>query len=191
MPLPIFKRSQTALQTSRFLLPLVVVAALACLLAIGSYAFMFFPAQVRLNHTTTIFQTTKQTQIQKKSAWETQQALKKVWKQMPARQEFTGLSVAISSLAKSHRIRIPGMGYDIQELRHKLGTKGTLSFKAAGRYEAIRKFIYELESKWPHLFIEKLTAERAKTPNDVAFTIKVSTFLKDKDTPVAQGSSSL
>ena len=86
--------------------------------------------------------------------------------------------MAIVSLAKTHKVRIPGMGYDIQPSRHKNASKGVISFEAAGRYEAIRKFIYELESSWPHLFIEKLTVERTKKPNEVAFQIKAATFLK-------------
>ena len=191
MPLAFFKHSQTAIQISRYLLPLGLIAAVAFLLSIGTYALMFFPAQVRLSQTTAAYKAVQQVHEKKKAAWKTQQTLEKVLTQMPDRKNFTGLSVAISSLAKTHRIRIPGMGYDIQELRHNLGTKGILSFKAAGRYKAIRKFIFDLESKWPHLFIEKLSAERAKTSNDVAFTIKVSTFLKDPETVSAQRASPL
>ena len=191
LPLSFLKRSQTTIQISRYLLPLGLIAAVAFLLSIGTYALMFFPAQVRLSQTTAAYKTAQQAYVKRKTAWETQQTLEKFLTQMPDRKNFTGLSVAIASLAKTHRIRIPGMGYDIQELRHNLGTKGILSFKAAGRYNAIRKFIFELESKWPHLFIEKLSAERAKKSNDVAFTIKVSTFLKDTESTPGQGSSSL
>lgn len=179
MPLAIFQRSPTAVAISRQLLSLALITALAFLLVIGTCAFLLFPSQHRLAQTTMIYQTTQQIHTQKKASLETQETLDKIWKQMPPRKDFTGLATAISALAKSHQIYIPGMGYDIKDLHHNLANKGTLSFKAAGRYEAIREFIYDLESKWPHLFIEKLTAERAKKPNEVAFSIDISTFLKE------------
>ena len=181
MPIPIFKQSQTALQVSQFLMPLAIGTGVACLLAIGSYVFLLSPSQARLTETTLMYERVQHTYQQKKTAWNTQLTLEKVWGEMPPRKGFTGLGVAISALAKTHKIRIPEMGYDIKDFGHKLAAKGTLSFKAAGRYQAIRKFIYELETQWPQLFIEKLTAERAKKPNEVAFSIDVSTFLKENE----------
>ncbi|MDH5588188.1 MAG: type II secretion system protein M, partial [Nitrospirota bacterium] len=71
------------------------------------------------------------------------------------------------------------MGYDFKPLPHKLAAKGTFAFEAQGDYEAIRKFIYELEKRWPYLFIEKLSVESAKKRNGVLFRITVSTFLKE------------
>ncbi len=179
--IPLFKQSPTALQILQFIMPLAIVTGVACLLAIGTYVFVLSPSQSRLTETTLMYERIQHTYQQKKTAWNTQLTLEKVWGKMPPRKGFTGLGVAISDLAKSHNIRIPEMGYDIKDFGHKLAAKGTLSFKAAGRYEAIRKFIYELESQWPQLFIEKLTAERAKKPNEVAFTINVSTFLKENE----------
>lgn len=180
-PLPLFKQSETTLQISQYLLPLTLVTGIAGLLAIGSYFLISLPSQSRLTETTLAFERVQYTYQQNSAAWNTQQTLNKVWEQMPPRKGFIGLGAAISDLAKSHNIRIPEMGYNIKSFRHKLATKGTMSFKAAGRYKAIRKFIYELESKWPQLFIEKLTAERAKKAHEVAFSIDVSTFLREKE----------
>jgi hypothetical protein len=190
-PLPLFKQSQTTLQISQYLLPLALVTGVACLLLIGTYFAILLPSQSRLTEATLAYERIQHTYKQNTAAWNTQETLNSVWEQMPPRKGFIGLGVAISDLAKSHNIRIPEIGYDIKSFRHKLATKGTMSFKAAGRYKAIRKFIYELESKWPQLFIEKLTAERAKKPNEVAFSITVSTFLKEKEDGVSprQGSS--
>ena len=179
--LPIFQQSPTAQEVSQCLLPLSIATLIAIILSIGIYMLRLAPSQDRLRDTNLTFQRVLNTHNQYKGSWNTQLALQEVWEQMPARKGFTGIGVSISALAKSHNVRIPDMGYDMKKFRHQLATKGTLSFKAAGRYEAIRKFIYELESQWPQLFIEKLTAERAKKGTDVAFSINVSTFLKEKE----------
>ena len=152
--------------------------ATACIVTVAMYGLLFFPAQVRLAEATSTYETAQGTQIQRQAARKTQEALAKIWKQLPARKDFTGLSVSIASLAKKHKVRIPGMGYDIQSLKHDLASKGILSFEASGQYVSIRKFIYEMESQWPHLFIEKLTAERSKKRDEVSFKIKVATYLK-------------
>ncbi len=180
IPLPFFKQSQVTKQISQYLFPLAVATGVAGLLVIGSYFSILVPSQTRLAETTFAYKKVQQTFNKNRNAWKTQLTLQKVWEQMPIRKGFTGLGIAISDLAKSHQVRIPEIGYNIKSYRHKLATKGTMSFKAAGRYEAIRKFIYELESKWPQLFIEKLTVERAKKGNEVAFSIDVSTFLREK-----------
>ena len=191
-PLPLFNQSQTTWQISKYLMPLALVTGVSCLLALGTYFFIFLPSQTRLTETTVTYERIQHIHQQNKAAWNTQQTLRKVWEQLPARKGLTGLGVAISALAKSHNIHIPEIGYDIMDFRHKLAAKGTLSFKAAGRYESIRQFIYELESQWPQLFIEKLTAERTKNPNEVVFSINVSTFLlEDQERATTRESSSL
>ena len=71
------------------------------------------------------------------------------------------------------------MGYDFKPLPRSIFAKGTFAFEAQGPYKAIRKFIYELEKRWPYLFIEKLSVERSKKGSGVLFRITVSTFLKE------------
>jgi len=178
MPLSFIKRSKTTLQVSRHLIPLTLVTGLSCLVALGTYVFVFFPATVKLEETSLAYTTALKIQQQKEAARATQEVLAEIWKGLPAQKDFTRLSVSIASLAKTHRVRIPGMGYDIKKLRHNLATKGILSFEASGQYKAIRKFIFELESKWPYVFIEKLSVERSKKSQEVGFTIKVATFLR-------------
>ena len=80
MPLSFFKHSQTTIQISRYLLPLGLIAAVAFLLSIGTYALLFFPAQVRLSQTTAAYKTAQQVHDKKKAAWKTQQTLEKVSK---------------------------------------------------------------------------------------------------------------
>lgn len=178
MPFAFIKRSKTTFQVSRNLIPLTLITGLSCLAVLGMYIFVFFPANTQLEEASLAYSATVLTQQQLKAAQDTQETLGEIWKNLPIPKDFTRLSVSIASLAKTHQVRIPGMGYDLQELRHQLATKGILSFEASGEYKSIRTFIYELESKWPYLFIEKLSAERAKKSYEVGFNIKVSTFLR-------------
>ena len=178
MPLSFIRRSKTTFQVSRHLIPLCLVTGLSCLLALGMYVFVFFPAKVSLEEASLAYSTELQVQQQKQMAKHTQVVLADIWQGLPAQKDFTRLSVSISSLAKAHHVRIPGMGYDIKKLGHNLAAKGILSFEASGQYKSIRKFIFDLESKWPYLFIEKLSVERSKKSQEVGFKIKVSTYLR-------------
>ncbi len=178
MPLAFIRRSKTTFQVSRHLIPLTIVTGLSCLIALGMYAFVFVPAKTTLEHNSAAYSQALQTQQQLKTARNTQEVLAEIWNGLPAEKDFTRLSVSIASLAKTHRVEIPGMGYDLQKLRHDLATKGIISFEASGKYKSIRKFIFELEAKWPYIFIEKLSAERTNKPHEVGFKIKVATFLR-------------
>ena len=178
MPFSFLNQSQTTLQVSKHLIPMTIVAGLSCLMALGLYVAIYFPAQVTLQNSSNTYASVLQIKKQKEDAQDTQKTLANIWKELPAQKDFTRLSVSIASLAKTHHVHIPGMGYDLETPRHKLATKGILSFEASGQYKAIRTFIYELESQWPNVFIEKLSVERSKKSNDVGFKIKISTFLR-------------
>ncbi|MDR4502468.1 MAG: hypothetical protein MRJ96_13540 [Nitrospirales bacterium] len=163
---------------SRHLIPLSLLTGLSCLIALGMYLFVFFPATSNLEQASLAYTNELQIQAQLKTAQQAQETLKEIWEGLPAQKDFTRLSVSIASLAKTHHVRIPGMGYDLQKLRHDIATKGILTFEASGQYQAIRKFIFELESQWPYVFIEKLSAERSQKSQEVGFQIKVATFLR-------------
>jgi len=175
--------SPTTSQIFKFLRPLSLLTALAILVVLATYGLGLYSAQRHLAELSSTYQTEQATQSKKKTAQATQRILAKFWNQFPAQPDFTDVGVAIASFAKSHHVRIPGMSYDVQKIKHQHTSKGTLSFEALGPYESIRRFIYELETSWPSLFIEKLAAKRTKKPGEVAFTIKVATFLRtDSDT---------
>ncbi len=140
---------------------------------------MFYPAQDRLDYTSDLFQKAQQTQEQTQVAQHTQGIIASTWKSLSNYREFMDLSIDIADLAKRNHVTIPGMGYDFKPLSHKLAAKGTFAFEAQGNYEAIRKFIYELEKRWPYLFIEKLSVESSKKKRGVIFRITISTFLKE------------
>ena len=160
-------------------MPLLIIAVLAVLSSFGMYGLMFYPAQDRLTEAGTILQAVQHTQVKTQTAQRTQGIIDTTWNALSNYQEFTDLSIDIADLAKRNHVQIPGMSYDFKPLKHKLAAKGTFAFEAQGDYGAIRKFIYELEKRWPYLFIERLSVEQSKKQNGVLFRLRVSTFLKE------------
>ena len=160
-------------------MPLFIVSLLAGLSTVAMFGLMFYPAQDRYEHIKNRYQSTQHTQSQIQLAKKTQGILSTTWKNLPNYREFTDLSLDIADLAKRNRVRIPGMGYDVQPLSYKFAAKGTFAFEAQGPYQAIRKFIFELEKRWPFLFIEKLSVESSKKSDGVIFRMTISTFLKE------------
>jgi hypothetical protein len=178
-PFQFLRQSKTTLLIAKYLIPLFIVTVLAGLSSVGMFAIIFYPAQDRLKHTTDLYQATLQTQTKTQTAMQTQAILSTTWNALPNYREFTDLSLDIADLAKKNHVHIPGMGYDFKPLSHQMATKGTFAFEAEGPYEAIRKFIFELEKRWPYLYIEKLSVETSKRKKGVIFKLTVSTFLKE------------
>jgi len=178
-PFPMFQQSKTTLLISQHLMPLFVIAVLAGLSAIGMFGLMFYPAQDRMAQAAVHYQSAQLIQKQIQVAEHTQGIISTTWNALPNYREFMDLSLDIADLAQRNHVRIPGMGYDFKPLSHQLTAKGTFAFEAQGNYEAIRKFIYELEKRWPYLFIEKLSVESSKKTNGVLFRLTISTFLTE------------
>lgn len=165
-------------QALKFLRPLVVLTALVITLCVTLYVVVLLPARDQLAGVMATYDTLRQEHLRHLAAKKTQGELTKIWKQLPAKIDFTSVGVSIAKLAKSNQVSIPGMGYDLKPTEDGLTSKGSISFEVSGAYESIRKFIYQLETTAPYLFVEKLAAERSKKPKRVAFKIMVGTFFQ-------------
>ena len=173
-----FPLSPTATQSLRFLQPLMVVATATLLGCLAIYFILVLPTQERLVETQETLNVLHQQHLSEQTAKTTQQALSQFWQDLPTQQEFTHLGVRLSTLAKENKVRIPGMEYRVEASQKKADPKGSMTFQAFGSYEAIRRFIYQLEKTGPYLIIEKLTAERTKKTDRVAFTFQIGTFFR-------------
>ena len=179
MALKIFQESKTTIRLSKYGFPILVVTGLAVFSSLATFGMTFYPAKARFDHTQALYEAALRTQQQTQTAKHTQEILASTWKALPQYREFTDLSLEIANLADRNHVKVPGMGYDFKALPNQLGTKGTFAFEAEGDYQDIRKFIYELEKRWPYLFIEKLSVEGSKKKQEgVIFKLTVSTFLK-------------
>ena len=173
-----FPLSPAATQSLRFLQPLMVLTTAALLGCLAIYFGLVLPTQKRLVETQETLNALHQQRLSEQTAKTAQQALSRFWQELPTQQEFTHLGVRLSTLAKQNNVKIPGMEYRVESSKKKAVPKGLMTFQAFGSYEAIRGFIYQLEKTGPYLIIEKLTAERTKQIDRVAFTLQIGTFFR-------------
>lgn len=170
--------SPTARQALQFLQPLGIVTAGGLFLCLVMYLGTLHPAADERRQVIANFAQLRQEQIAHQIARKTQEELASFWKQLPDQKDFTQLGVTITGLAKKNHVSVPGMHYHVDPGKPNQSAKGSISFEASGDYKAIRRFIYELETTGPSLFIEKFAAERSKKDTQVAFKIQVGTYFK-------------
>lgn len=163
----------------------MVLAMATLLMCLAIYFGLVRPTQERVVETQTALTALRQQHRFGQIAKTTQQALSRFWQELPTQQEFTHLGVRLSTLAKQHKVMIPGMEYRVEAPKNKAMPKGSMTFQAFGSYAAIRRFIYHLEKTGPYLIIEKLTAERTKERDRVAFTVQIGTFFRSPSVPGA------
>jgi len=186
--------SPTANKTLPYLKPLVGLVAVSLLVCLAMYFGLLAPAEERHAEILATLNQLKDQQVTRVTAKSTQARLAKIWKKLPAPEEFSDLGVMITRLAKSNKVYIPGMQYhqDTQDKKKTgLATKGSITFEALGAYEDIRKFIFELETSGTYLIIEKLSAEHSKKTDDITFKLRIGTYFKPDSALSVKGLSAL
>jgi Tfp pilus assembly protein PilO len=119
--------------------------------------------------------------------------LSQVWAVLPAERDFAPLALGISEEAKRDRVTLPALSYKTEPTPVSHTSKGLLQGSMTGRYEDLRRFIYDLETAEELLFIEDLELSRGGGPQDqnLTFNIKIATYLRaDAAKPVAQETGS-
>jgi len=188
MTLPTTALSPTASRTLHFLKPLVGLTLVTLLGCVAMYFGVLVPTTIQQDEVLATLHQLQKQHVNRRTAKNTQAQLAKIWKTLPSPNEFSDLGVRITLLAKSNDVHIPGMEYHQDKKQDGLAAKGSISFEAFGAYEAIRKFIYELETSGTYLIIEKLTAERSKKRKDVAFKMRIGTYFKPNSALSVAGS---
>lgn len=106
--------------------------------------------------------------------------LRQVWAVLPAERDFAPLALGISEEAKRDRVTLPALSYKTEPTLIANTSKGLLQGAMSGRYEDLRRFIYDLETAEELLFIEDLELARAGGLQDqtLTFNIKIATYLR-------------
>ena len=188
MPLPLPSMAPIAVRASRALRPIALLTMLALAGATTSFMLALTPAQERLMRVEAAYEDARLAHSRQTSMLKTEEELKDRWQELPVRKEFAALILAVSELAQQDRVAIPGMTYTLQKVEDGLALKASMTFRAAGEYRAIRRFIYRLETTGPYLLIESLDASRSaggtQTPaGRVVINIRVVTFLRPDQLP--------
>lgn len=179
-------------KSARLLVPLGLLSGLVVLAALAVWGLILAPAQERLYRAQAAYEKALKEENRLQAARGIQEELLRVWGQLPEREEFTALAVAISELASKERVTVPGMSYGLQKTEEGLPVKASLSFRAEGQYDDIRRFIHRLETSGSYLVIESLDATKrsgdsaeghGRTATTVVFNVKVATFLRADQVP--------
>ena len=184
-----FPLSPIARRAARALGPLALVAGLTVTTALGATLFLHAPAQDRLARAQVSYETARQVQVRQQSARKIQEDLAGVWRALPVRREFPALILAISELAQQEGIAIPGMNYSLQKTEEGLPQKATITFRVAGEYPAIRRFLHRIETADLYLVIESLDASRPSEVRrtGVVFNVRVVTYLRPDEPATTSG----
>lgn len=124
----------------------------------------------------------RQALTQHREARKLRQDLSRVWAMLPAEHDFGPLALGVSEEAKKDRVTLPALSSKTEPTPVPLVSKGVLQGSMSGRYEDLRRFIYDLETAEEPLFIEDLELARTASqagPNPT-FTIRIVTYLRNE-----------
>ena len=123
---------------------------------------------------------TRQRLMHHREARKARKDLSQVWAVLPAERDFAPLALGISEEAKRDRVTLPALSYKTEPTLVAHTSKGLLQGSMSGRYEDLRRFIYDLETAEELLFIEDLELARSGGAQDqtLTFNIKIATYLR-------------
>ncbi len=106
--------------------------------------------------------------------------LREVWAVLPAERDFGPLALGISEEAKRDHVVLPALSYKTEPTVVAHTSKGLLEGTMSGRYEDLRRFIYDLETAEELVFIEDLELSRSGSQQEqnVTFNIKIAAYLR-------------
>ena len=134
----------------------------------------------------------RQLLMRHREARKTKKDLSQVWAVLPVERDFAPLALGISEEAKRDHVTLPALSYKTEPTLVTNTSKGLLQGTMTGRYEDLRRFIYDLETAEELLFIEDMELSRATGQQDqnLTFNIKIATYLRaETGTPSPQDSA--
>ena len=181
MILPGFDRFQQALrQPYAPILPWVVFVATLCVLSYGIHAWVLGAAEQELLRLDAERVKARQELSRHKEAKQAKADLKRVWAVLPLFRDFAPLALGVTEEAKRDLVTLPALSYKTEKTGVPDATKAVLQGTVTGRYEDLRRFLYNLESAEELLFIEDLNLIRSGNIQDqqLTFNIRISTYLR-------------
>jgi Tfp pilus assembly protein PilO len=115
-----------------------------------------------------------------KEAQRARKDLAQVWSALPVERDFAPLALGITEEAKRDRVTLPALSYKTEPTSVANTSKGILEGTMTGRYEDLRRFLYDVETAEELVYIEDLELVRSDAQQDQALTfdIKIATYLR-------------
>jgi Tfp pilus assembly protein PilO len=105
--------------------------------------------------------------------------LAQVWAALPEERDFAPLALGITEEAKRNQVTLPALSYKTESTPVADTTKGVLQGTMSGRYEDLRRFLYDIETADELVYIEDLDLVPSATQQDhLTFNIKIVTYLR-------------
>ena len=105
--------------------------------------------------------------------------LAQVWSALPEERDFAPLALGITEEAKRNHVTLPALSYKTESTPVVRTSKGVLQGTMSGRYEDLRRFVYDLETADELVYIEDVDLVPSATQQDhLTFNIKIVTYLR-------------
>ena len=112
--------------------------------------------------------------------------LAQVWSGLPVERDFSPLALGITEEAKRDRVTT-ALSYKAEPTPVANTSKGVLQGRMTGRYEDLRRFLYDVETTEELVYIEDLELVRsdAQQSQTLTFDIKIATYLRGEPNKAA------
>ena len=115
-----------------------------------------------------------------KQAQKARKDLALVWSVLPVERDFAPLALGITEEAKRDHVILPALSYKTEPTSVAHTNKGVLQGTMTGRYEDLRRFLYDVETAEELVYIEdlELVHSDAQQSQTLTFDIKIATYLR-------------
>lgn len=122
----------------------------------------------------------RQDLIHHREARKARKDLSQVWSALPVERDFAPLALGITEEAKRDQVILPALSYKTEPTAVANLSKGVLQGTMTGRYEDLRRFLYDVETAEELVYIENLELVRSGAQPDQAltFNITIATYLR-------------
>lgn len=104
--------------------------------------------------------------------------LAQVWAALPQERDFAPLALGITEEAKRNHVTLPALSYKTESTPVANTSKGLLQGTMSGRYEDLRRFLYDIETADELVYIEDVDlVQSASQQDNLTFNIKIVTYL--------------
>jgi len=113
--------------------------------------------------------------------------LAQVWAALPDERDFAPLALGITDEAKRNRVILPALSYKTEATPVSNISRGILQGTMTGKYEDLRRFLYDIETAEELVYIEDVDLVRSAERQGqlLTFNIKIATYLKGNSGPSA------
>ena len=123
-----------------------------------------------------------------KEAQKARKDLAQVWSVLPIERDFAPLALGITEEARRDGVTLPALSYKTEPTSVANTNKGVLQGTMTGRYEDLRRFLYDVETAEELVYIEGLELVHSDTEQHQALTfdIKIATYLRGEGNSAIQ-----